>query len=449
MDTKILQLLEEGKSIKEVFTDIAKSFPDSTQEEIVAAVEVAAKAVSAQKAYAAKQAEVEAKKKAEADKAELETKLSQSVDSVVEKKVNDALSKIDLKDSSAPATEFKSFMGDYVTVGSNWKASFGEFVKACATNDFARARELSNSFESRSVFATKALTGDAVTGSYAVPDEFSDKVFAISQAESGIFARALKMPTLSDKKYMLTAGDVTFTELASQSTQITESTPTLGQAELDIIDAAAIGYYAMDLMEDSNISITNMVMGAYGRGLSKYIKQTTAVGNVATTGDKINGIFSTSGISSVAADGGAITYDGLVDMWKNLEDSFMSNAHWEMNKIELAEIMKIKDANGQPIFVKDPTGAFPGFIFGYPVYLNNQMPATLDSSTGARTGGSTATILFGDASQTVIGMKGGLRLKYSEHLKLDYNQAAFMGLVRWGMVTPQPTAWVRMTGITR
>ncbi len=456
----IKSLLKQKKSISEITDSVFEKFPDATADEIKKAVGQAKTAIALEEDEATEtEKKVEADKKSAAD-ADIESKAKALAEEMTTKVLesienpNNPFAKA-IESAGAKKHEFKSFIADVViTKDDSWRDPFVKMVRADRMKHYEEAAKLSAEIVQKSKlydddYKQKVLRGDATTGSYAVPDEFSDMVFAIAQRSSYLFDNATKMSVGSDKMYLLGSGDVTFTEVADQSAALTESEPTLSQGSLDIIDAGAFTYIHDNLIADSNVNIPSLLANAYGRGLAKYIKRATTVGNVATTGDKLNGIFSTSGIGSIAvADpNGSISYDDLVDLIGGIDEVFTDGAHFELNRRELLKVMKLKDNNGRPLFSWPEMKGELATLLGYPVAINNQMPLTLNSTTGARTGGDTGTILFGNAREIQIATKGGFMLESSIHYKFINRQTTFRGFVRWAQTVMNASAWARLTGV--
>lgn len=450
----ILKMLDENKSETEIMDALLKEGKSVTVEELSEVFEAHEKKMEMKKAFDAKNAT-----KAQKDSAAESLK---ATDELVQKKLEEALAKMDLPSKFADASKnadvpkFKSFLANFIIPKDDAREKMLKMIKADRSKNYEEARKFSNEFVEKSKLYTdemkqKLLTGDTTTGSYAVPDEFSDQVFFVAQRSGNIFDNATKLSMSSDKLNLLgVSGDVDFTEVASQSTSLTNSEPTLSQTALDLIDAGAVSYLHDDLISDANVNVIGLLGDAYGRGLMKYTKRATTVGNVATTGDKVNGIYSISGVGSTAvADtvNGTISYDDIMNLIGSIDETFLDGAVFEMNLRELLKVKKIKDQNGMPILVSPMTGQ-PFFnILGYPVKLNNQMPITLNSTTGARTGGTEATILFGDPRQAIIGLKGGFQLESSIHYRFTARQTTFRGYIRWDMDVVNVSAFGRLTGI--
>jgi HK97 family phage major capsid protein len=454
--TKILELIKAGKTAIEISLEIAKLFPGSKPDEIAADIKAANDAIAVEKKL--KEDEVAAKHQEEIQ-----------VEAKKLKDQEDKATKLPgvLGDGQKATTgeyQYKSWMKDIKVIrDSSWAEPMMKMLRHELKKEYGLADKIAVEFMSKSMlyseeykraYREKLLRGDATTGSYAVPDEFSDMVFVVAQRASHVFESATKITMMSDKLYLLGSGDVTFTELANQNTDLTNSEPTLTQDYLDLIDAGAYSLIHQNLIADSNVNIVDLLANAYGRGLAKYQKQATTVNNVTTTGDKFNGLYSISGIGSVSvidAVGGTIQYKDILNLVGAVDESFASEIIMEMNRAEWLKILDIKDNQGKPILWSPAQGDVrrEGTCMNVPCYWNNQMPATLTVSTGARTGGATSTILCYAPSEIQMGIKGGFEFESSREYKFISRQITFRGVIRWVMGMKNATAAARLTGIKR
>lgn len=465
MDKEIKELIaklkKEGKSAQEIARAVLLKYAELGQSK---SAEVIANEVVEEVKTIEALAEIDEQFKEINKKSEIE-KTENEINERFEKFEENLLSKISRNNEVIEKkSEFQSeFMKSIVEVkdDNSWKSSMRKMLVADRTGDFKTAREVAIKHMEKSIlysddfkktYLQKVLTGDTTTGSYAVPDEYSDRVIVKAQRLCNIFENATKLSMSSDKLNLLSSGDVTFTEVTNQSTALTESEPVFAQDSLDLVDAGAFTYIHNNLIADSNVDVIGILENAYSRGLAKYLKRATTIGNIATTGDKVNGVYSISGIGSVSvldAEGGTVTYDDILNLMGTVDEVFWDGAVFEMNLAELLMVKKIKDSQGRPIFVEATNGLGLGTILGYPVRLNNQMTAVLDSSTGARTGGGESTILFGNPVEIFIGFKGGMEFQSSAHFKFTGRQETFRGFIRWDQELVNADAYGRLTNIKR
>lgn len=444
----IEKLLRERKTVEEIKVALLEFDGDFTAEEVKTVLD----GWDAKQKKAAELAKMDAKK---AEQPKIDEKAFNQKIADLETKLNSALEQIELKEKQKPEYKFKSWLGDFVVQrDETWRAKLMEMLIADRNKDYQKAFELSGQFnEGNKLFKLeeKLLRGDAVTGSYAVPEEWSDLVFSIAQLSSNAWAKATKMvQSVGDKMYLLGSGDVTFTEVADQSTALTQSEPTLTQNSIDLIDAGAFSLLHDNLISDSNVNMVQVLANAYARGLQKYLKRATMVQNISASSDLIDGVYSITGVASTALiDGvtGVIAVQDIINLVHSVDETFYEDGEFELNLSELLALTNLDYAgDGRRIPLVDQKAKT---IYGRPYALNNQMPATMNSTTGARTGGSEATIIYGKPSEMQITFKGGMNFESSRDFKFTNRQTTFRGFVRWGMDIVNTEAWGRLTGITR
>ncbi|MBP7190059.1 MAG: phage major capsid protein [Rickettsiaceae bacterium] len=96
------------------------------------------------------------------------------------------------------------------------------------------------------------------------------------------------------------------------------------------------------------------------------------------SGDGINqpyGILSNDTISSVKSEeSDSISIDDILDLMNSLDEVFLSNATFLMNRTTLSEIQKIRDDNGRFIWQPAIAESRPDTLFGIPVVCSSEMP---------------------------------------------------------------------------
>ena len=87
-----------------------------------------------------------------------------------------------------------------------------------------------------------------------------------------------------------------------------------------------------------------------------------------------------------AEDNGA---DILIEAVNQLDTQDLQGACWLMSRSAYARIRKLKDENGNYLWMPGLNGGHPGLLFGYPVFLCDAMPALV-------VGNMSQSIIFGN-----------------------------------------------------
>ena len=97
------------------------------------------------------------------------------------------------------------------------------------------------------------------------------------------------------------------------------------------------------MIDDSNVNMVTLLANAYARGMQKYLKRATMVQNITTTGDKIDGVYSITGVGSQAVldtVGGSITTDDIINLMFAVDETFRDEAEFELNSEELKALIE-------------------------------------------------------------------------------------------------------------
>lgn len=117
------------------------------------------------------------------------------------------------------------------------------------------------------------------------------------------------------------------------------------------------------------------------RGILSYTKvanssySASTAANWAKTGYVVSGASGAFETSSATVNG----YDRMLDLYHALREALRANATWLMADGTLATVRKIKDAQGQYIYMP-PTATEPGSVLGKPIAIDDNMPAIAANS---------------------------------------------------------------------
>lgn len=288
----------------------------------------------------------------------------------------------------------------------------------------------------------KGLTeGTGSAGGYLVPQEFAAEIHRI-ELDYGLVRKfcyvkkmksdVLNIPTLSTSVTVYWPGE---------ATAGTASTPVLANVVLTAKTMVGITVYSNELLEDADISVVNELTDLFAEAFAGEEDKQGLVG----TGSPFTGILSSSDCTVVTMGSGQdtfaeLTLNDLRDLITNVKSSVLPSAAYIMHRSVWGIIQKLTDNSIHVSAFSNPIVPFPspsnsggagdgfglkpaGYLWGYPVYLNDQMPSTTAVSTKYVIFGSLKKGLFmGDRQQITLkiseeGSVGGVSL-------LETNQAA-------------------------
>lgn len=175
------------------------------------------------------------------------------------------------------------------------------------------------------------------------------------------------------------------------------------------------------LLEGTNVDVEATIVEAVAecvrRGLQELATKT------GTGSNDIKALLTAATKGVTAASDTAITYDDLVDLMSSVDNAYGNSerGRFMMNSTTKAKIMKIKDDNGNPIFIRDVQTGDVSHILGRRVIVNESMP---DIAASAK------PIAFGDFKYYHLRMVQGIRMTVFKEKYADKLEVGFMGHVR-------------------
>tara|TARA_Y100000310_G_C20658416_1_gene803274 strand:- start:370 stop:1647 length:1278 start_codon:yes stop_codon:yes gene_type:complete len=263
---------------------------------------------------------------------------------------------------------------------------------------------------------TKALSaGDAASGGFLVPEEYSTELIELLRARSVV--RAMGATTIS----IAGSGTLNIPKLTSgataayigENTNIAESEQVFGNLKLSFKKLAVLTPISNDLIRYSSpgadqVVRTDLVEGMRVKEDQKFIR-----------GDGTDG--APRGLLSWCPGGNKIAADGTVSLVNTFQDLGklvlklqegnvpMTTPGWLFAPRTEQMLMTSLNANGVPAFRDEMSG---GTLWGFPFRSTTSIPITLDT-TGAGTNDE-SEIYFVDFSQAVIGESSSLQVSASD-----------------------------------
>ena len=196
----------------------------------------------------------------------------------------------------------------------------------------------------------------------------------------------------------------------AENTAPTESAQTIGQMGLTPKTMGAFTDYGRRLLLQASLDVEAFVRA----DLAAVLGQTLQVAAINGTGANTpTGLLNISGIGSVAGgtNGLAPTYANMVDL-----ESAVANANADNGNLAFLTNTKVRgtlrktqefptSANGRPVWTSTPGSRGVGDVLGYEAFTSNSVPSNLTKGTSS---GVCSAIIYGNWSDLVIGMWGGL-----------------------------------------
>lgn len=199
--------------------------------------------------------------------------------------------------------------------------------------------------------------------------------------------------------------------------------------------------YSNELARQSVVSLDQALKDRLVRDVAAKIDAQflSASGDGVTTP---RGLFAWTGTQTLAVDG-VLSLDDLHDaeglvLAANVDPS---RVRWIMTSREFVSLRKVKDTSGRYLIQPDPTEAGAYRLLGHGVTITNRVPDT----TATPATGRAALV---DMSQVAVARDLAPSVKVLDQTFGDFDQQAIRVVARYDAAPLNPTAVVKLTGIT-
>lgn len=272
--------------------------------------------------------------------------------------------------------------------------------------------------ESRALSAFTLSTGGAT-----VPETLIRSLEMNMLAFGGVRQVAETITTGSGERMAWPTADDTSNsgEMLGESTSVGSSVePTFGAVYWDAYKFSSKPILVpYELLQDSVFNLPQVL----GEMLGERLGRITASKHTTGTGaSEPKGIVTASTAGKTTAAATAITFDEVKDLIHSIDPAYRSGASFLMHDSVWMYLTKLKDGNARYFIQDDVTSGSVSRLFGYPVYISQDMASTV--ATGNK------TMLFGQLGRHKIRRVAGVRLYRLQERYRDLDQDAFVAFVR-------------------
>lgn len=283
-----------------------------------------------------------------------------------------------------------------------WKAKTAKFIKAVYNKDR----------EELSTFRKAMNEGTGSAGGFVVPEEFSAEVFRIVEDFGLVAKMATRITMGSDTMNIPTVSSSVSISYPGEATAGTESQPVLAQVQL--LAKTCVGLTAMsnELLADANVSVVDLLATLFAEAIAGEVDDQGLTG----TGSPFTGLLGNASVTAVQMTGGKDTFAEATlgdyrDLITAVKPWALQGAGYIMHRTIWGNIQKLRTADTtgdyfgastNPVIVGVPQGypsATAGFLWGYPVYLSDKMPALTDTAV------ATKFVIFGNLKHVFYGVR--------------------------------------------
>ena len=308
---------------------------------------------------------------------------------------------------------------------------------------FLRVEKRNGSVELRTDM-TVGTTASPGGGAAIAPEEFYKEIEKEVEKEALLYARVEKIPVTGAGSLGLPyeetdASAAAWTDEVPANDISADTSWKFGKRELHPSDLTKLIKVSKKLLAASAFSMDELARNKISE------KLVAAFESAIVSGDgsgKPLGIFTASndGIPTsrdvATATALTIAADDLVNVYMKLRPAYRRKAVWIMNTAFLADIMKLKDKNGQYLWHESIRAGEPSTLLGLPVLESEYAPST-------KTGGSYALALA-DLSHYKFAYWKGLDVTIANELFAGKNQVGFFGHTLADGMPTLPAAFARL-----
>lgn len=290
-----------------------------------------------------------------------------------QKALQAALNRAPAGDLPANADEVKAkgkkLFNDFARNDKHRELHFDDFVKSLPNGETE----------------VKALsTGSNPDGGYLVTPEFGGIVNTFVYESSPIRQLATVTQVGTDMlEVVIDNGEATSGWVGETESRSETNTPTLNKLAIPVNELYAEPRATQKMLDDGIVDVEAWLAGKVGEQFAR--KEATAFVNGTGFNQPRGMLTYTSGTTVassqvqqvVSGSNSTFTYDGLIDLTSALKEPYHANAAFLVRRASLADLLKIKDLNGSPIFnmTYEKTAGVQSGILGKPLYFAADVPA--------------------------------------------------------------------------
>ena len=277
----------------------------------------------------------------------------------------------------------------------------------------ARGEIRSHSFEKRDVL--KSSTGSPV------PTSFYDQVLMLARHVGPMLETSTTLATAGGENLQIPSlSAYSVGTVSSEAAAIGESDPTFNSfVTLGAYKYSFLTQISREMVEDAGVDILGFLSAQTGNALGYAVNNALTVGTGTT---QPTGIITAAG-SGITGISGAFTADNIIDLVYSVDTAgrTLPGTGFQMNSTAIAAVRKLKDGQGQYLFMPSLSAEARDLLLGYPIFEN---PAMANPATSAK------SVIFGHLPSYYVRTVGGLRLDRSDDYAFQNDLITFRVTMR-------------------
>jgi len=270
----------------------------------------------------------------------------------------------------------------------------------------------------------RALSTTGTAGGYMIPQAFLNDMVRVMKAFGAVrrVARVITTESGASMPFPVTDDTANVGAILGENSQAAEQDVAWTQKTLGaFMYSSKVVRVSFQLIQDSAFDVENLLNDMLGERIARIQNQhfTTGAGTTEPQG-LVTG--ATSGVTAAATT--TVTADEIISLAHSVDPAYRTSgrARFMMRDSAVALIRKLKDTTNQYLWQPSLQAGVPDTLFGYPIEINQDMPAM---TTGLK------PIAFGDFQEGyLIRDVRGFQLLRMDERWADYLQVGFLGFAR-------------------
>lgn len=285
----------------------------------------------------------------------------------------------------------------------------------------------------------RALSTTGTAGGYTIPAGFQRDLVKTMKAYGAVMrsARVISTDSGSSLPYPAVNDTGNVGAILAENTQISEQDVAFTQKTLGaFMYTSKLVRVSFQLMQDSAFDIEAELRELLGERLGRILNTHFTVG-VGTTEPQGLVTGGTSGVTAASAT--AIAPDEIISLAHSVDPAYRTSgrARFMMSDAVIAMVRKLKATTNEYLWQPSMQAGVPDTLFGYPVEINQDMPA---ATTGLK------PVAFGDFfAGYIIREVRGIQVVRLDERYADYLQVGFFGFARYDGQTRDAGAYRLLT----
>ena len=268
----------------------------------------------------------------------------------------------------------------------------------------------------------RAIGGaSGATGGFLVAGQMANTIITARETFGGmrVVSNVISTDTGSDLEFPVDNESGVEGEILAENAAAAEGDPTFDQRIIRaLIFSSKIVRAPFSLLQDSAFDLEGYLARALVRRIERRLNRALTTGSGAGEPQGV-GTKAAVGRAGAAGQTTTVVFDDLQDLIDSIDPAYLADARFMFRSATRGVIAKLKDGDGRPIWQPSLQVGNPDVLMGYPITINQDVPAMAASAK---------SILFGwFGGYTLRDVSGISLLRFDE----KYGDRLQVGFLAW------------------